>query len=185
MYPTRRLQRLRRLAAASVAALVLSGCASMQASSFIEPGADFTRYRTYAWSPADRLFTGDPRLDNNPFFQARLQTAVETQLAARGLGKTLATPDLLLHYHASIAQAFDVSGVDREYGYCDDCEPYVFEKGTLTLDVVDARTNRLVWRGWAQGSMEGAIDNQDWMERRIDEAVVRIVQRFPRQQASR
>ena len=33
-------------------------------------------------------------------------------------------------------------------------QPYVYEAGTLLLDFVDTRTNRVVWRGWAEGSVE-------------------------------
>jgi hypothetical protein len=56
----------------------------------------------------------------------------------------------------------------------------VYDAGTLLIDLVDARTNRLVWRGWAEGSVDGVIDNQEWMEARIDEAVTRILERLPR-----
>ena len=48
------------------------------------------------------------------------------------------------------------------------------------LDLVDAPTSRLVWRGWAEGSIEGAIDDQKLMEERIDEAVAKILARLPR-----
>ena len=57
--------------------------------------------------------------------------------------------------------------------------PGWYDAGTLMIDLVDTRTNKLVWRGWAEGSIEGAIDNQDWMERRIGEAVGRIMERLP------
>jgi hypothetical protein len=44
---------------------------------------------------------------------------------------------------------------------------------------VDPRSNRLIWRGWAEGSFEGVIDNQEWLEKRIDETVARIMDRLP------
>ena len=47
------------------------------------------------------------------------------------------------------------------------------------IDLVDRRTNRLVWRGWAAGSIEGLIDDQAWLEKRIDETVARIMLRLP------
>jgi uncharacterized protein DUF4136 len=56
----------------------------------------------------------------------------------------------------------------------------VYDAGTLFVDLVDTRTNRLVWRGWAEGSVDGVIDNQEWMEQRIDHVVTRILQRLPR-----
>ena len=172
-----------RFAALAVAALALTGCASMKVNSYLERGSDFAGYQTYGWAPADRMETGDPRLDNNPFFHERIQADVEQQLAARGYEKTASgVPDLVLHYHASISQQIDVSGADRESGYCDanDCRPYVYEAGTLVLDLVDTRTNKLVWRGWAKDSVDGMIDNQELMEQKVDEAVTRILEKLPR-----
>jgi hypothetical protein len=79
-------------------------------------------------------------------------------------------------------ERIDAYGIDAQYGSCDkrDCEPYVYEAGTLLLDFVDTRTNRVVWRGWAEGSVDGMIDDQEWLEQRVDEAVRRILARLPR-----
>ena len=176
-----------RLAVVALSALALAGCATMNVSSHVERGVDFAQYRTYDWGPADALPTGDPRLDNNPFFKDHLEGAVEKQLAIRKFERferlASGTPDLLIHYHANISQRFEVNGVDRSRGYCyEDCEPkvYEYEQGTIVVDVVDARTNRVIWRGWAQQDMAGVIDNQDRMERQITQAVTRMMERFPR-----
>jgi hypothetical protein len=164
----------------AVAALALAGCASTNIGSFVERGADFNRYMTYGWGPTEALSTGDPRLDNNEFFQARVQTAVEGQLAAKGLTRaTAGTPDLLVHYHANVTQRIDVNVLDQEYGYCEDCRASVYDAGTLTLDLVDTRSERLVWRGWAERSLDGVIEDQEWLERSIDDAVARILSRLP------
>ena len=176
--------RLRPLIAITACGLALTGCATMSVSSHVQSGLDFARYRTYDWGPADALPTGDPRLDKNPFFQDHVLGAVEKQLAARGYERSESgTPDLLIHYHASINQRLDVSGADREHGYCydDDCNVRVtdYEAGTLVLDIVDTRTNRVIWRGWAQDSVEDVLNNQDRMARKIDEAVRRMLARLP------
>ncbi len=39
---------------------------------------------TYDWGPPDNLPVGDPRLDNNPFFNDFLQGAVEKTMAVKG-----------------------------------------------------------------------------------------------------
>lgn len=177
------ITRLGRFTALALSALALTGCASMNVSSYVERGIDLRQYHTYNWGQADAQSTGDPRLDNNRFFEERVRAAVEKELASRGFEKTTSgAPDLLVHYHASIRQKIDVRDLDREYAYCDDddCRPYVYDAGTLFVDVVDPRTNTLVWRGWAEGSVDGVIDNQEWMEARIDDAVTRILQRLPR-----
>lgn len=169
----------------AIAAFVFTGCATMSVSSYVERGADFSAYRTWDWGPADALPTGDPRLDNNPFFQDHLQGEIERHLAGKGYVRVASgTPDLLIHYHANIAQRIDVNRVDREYGYCyaDDCQYSVseYDAGTLVIDIVDTRTNQVVWRGWAQDTMEGVIDNQDRMQKQIAEAVMRMMERLPR-----
>jgi hypothetical protein len=157
----------------------------MGVGSFVERGTDFTRYQTYTWGPADALPTGDPRLDANPFFKDRFEGAVEKQLASRRLERAASgTPDLLLHYHASVTQRVDVDSVDRRHGYCgpEGCEGggvRVYDIGTLVIDVVDARTNRLIWRGWAEDDLRAVLADQDQMDKKIDEAVTRMMVRFP------
>ena len=174
------LRRMGGVAAAAVAALVLVGCATLNVRSYVERGADFTRYRTYAWEPEGSFATGDPRLDNNAFFQDQIRRAVERNLAARGYAKTVSPmADLIVHYHASVTQQIFSRELDRAYGACDDCRPEVFDAGTLFIDVVDRRAIKVVWRGWAEGAVAGVIDNQSSMEETVDRAVARILERFP------
>jgi len=166
-------------AAAALAAIALAGCAAT-VRSYMDRRADFSQYRTYAWGPADTFSTGDPRLDNNTFFRDRLQRAADARFTARGFEEAdTESADLLLHYHVNVTQEIDVNEMDQPYGYCEDCRPAVYDAGTLTLDLVDRRTGRLVWRGWAERSIEGVLDRQEWMERQIDEAVLRILERLP------
>ena len=108
---------------------------------------------------------------------------VEAELARRGFEKSTSshTPDLLVHYHASVTQQIDVRMLDRDYRASDvaQYQPYVFDEDTLLVDLVDQRTNRLVWRGSAEAGIDGLIDNQLLLEKRIDEAVARILDRLP------
>jgi hypothetical protein len=156
----------------------------MNVSSYMERGADLRHYRTYNWAPADTWSTGDPRLDNNRFFDERVRAQVDKELARRGFEKAVTgEPDMLVHYHASVSQEIDVRDLDRSREYCADrdCRPFIYDKGTLFVDLVDRRSDRLFWRGWAESSIDGVIDNQAWMEARIDEAVSRILVRLPNQ----
>jgi len=165
-----------------LAAVGTGACAPVHVSSFADRLADFTAYRTYAWADDAARTTGDPRLDNNPFFHERLKQETDVQLARRGYEKaTIATADLSLHYHASVTQDVDVMNSDRQYETCTTCGlPSVYDVGSIVLDLVDPKTNKLIWRGWATGSMDGAIDNQAFMEQRIDDAVARVVSTLPR-----
>jgi hypothetical protein len=67
---------------------------------------------------------------------------------------------VLIHIHARAGQSIEV--------------------GTLMVDLIDRRTNRLAWRGWSEDSFDGVVDDQRWMEETIDKTVARILARLPR-----
>ena len=179
------MRRLIAAAAAAVILLTITGCATMAGGSYVARGIDFTTYRTYEWGPPDALPVGDARLDNNAIFQDHLQGEIDKQLAARGIERAAAgtTPDLRIHYHASVERDLRVDEVDAAFGACPsyDCQGRVtrFEAGTIVLDFLDARTNALVWRGWAKDSLDGIIANQDLLERQIDAAVALMLEDLP------
>jgi hypothetical protein len=173
---------------ALAAAVAFTGCAATHVNSYLARQADITRYHTFALAAPGRFETGDPRLDNNPFFQDRAQAAIEKELAGRGFEKVPAgSAALIVHYYLSVKQQVTGNhaeaqyGSENQYGSCAGCTPpYVSDADTLVIDLVDARTEQLVWRGWVEGNAQGAIDDQRVMEQRIDKAIARILSKLPR-----
>jgi uncharacterized protein DUF4136 len=172
---------------AALAALILAGCATRTVSSHIGLNADFAKYRTYDWGPADALPTGDARLDNNEFLRDYIQGAIERELASRRLRLVSNDPDLLIHWHTTVARELDVEAHRREYhgnpnwqGSSHDPEIVEYETGTLLVDVVDARSNRLLWRGWARENYSGVIDNQERLRLTVVGAIADVMKRFPK-----
>ncbi len=167
------------------AALIVSGCAPMRVSSHTDRGIVWSKYTTFDWGPADALPAGDPRLDEDPFFQDHVAGAIEKAMATRGFVRSAASerPDMLIHYHANVMERLDVDQIDRGYGYCStaDCQPRVsrYEAGTLVVDIVDRASNVLMWRGWAQSSLDGVLGNRDRLRQRIDESVRRMFDTLP------
>jgi hypothetical protein len=171
------------LAVTVVLALALAGCGPMAVGSYAESGVDFTQYLSYGWAPTEERPTGDPRLDNNPFFADRLNREIERQLSRRGYVRvSLSSPDLLVRTYVNFREIVDTDSTDRPRPPTgrEGPEPFVVEAGTLWIDVLDAHTGTMIWRGWAEGSVDGVIDDQAWMNRKIDEAVARIMEKFPR-----
>jgi hypothetical protein len=168
----------------AVLVLTASACATMNVSSHVVRGLDFSQYHTWQWAPPDALPESDARLDNS-FFKDHFQGAVERELSVRGFTQTLSegdVPDLLVHYHANVSPKIDVNRGDQSFGACydGDCNVRVLENevGTIMIDVVDGHTNHLIWRGWAQNPIAGVINNPDRFESRIHEAVRRMFARF-------
>ncbi len=177
------MRSLLRLVAIGAGVLALTSCATMNVSSQVQHGLDFSKYHTFDWGTPDALPVSDPRLAKDPFFQDHLEGAVEKALQAKGYRRATGSPDLLVHYHAAISERIDVDRTDRNRGYGYQGNPTVtthtFEAGTIVIDIVDARTNRVVWRGWAQRDLAGILDNHDRLAKTIDEAVTRMLARFP------
>jgi hypothetical protein len=173
--------RLARIAFAFGLAGCVGSCAPMRVNSYATQTADMRVYKTYAWDTAELGMTGDPRLDNNRIFMDRVQQAADAQMRFRGYEKlTRGTADMTLHIHARVEQRIDSALLDVDRA-CQqpECHSYVYDQGTLLLDVVDARSKALIWRGWAERSLDGIVDNQDAMNQVIDRAVSAIFARLP------
>ena len=174
-------QRLLRAHLLIGAALLFAACAPINVTTYTARGADVTRYATFAWDRVDTAVPGDPRLDNNAFFHEYVRDAIERQLLSHGYEPTiLPEPDLRIHYHASAAQRVYVSGTETRYDTCvGDCRVQVYDEGTLLIDLVDARTGVLVWRGTARPDLAGAVHDQKRMEETIERAVARMFDTLP------
>jgi hypothetical protein len=164
------------------AALLLASCAPVRVNSYVGRDVDVRRYHTYAWAAPDTFSTGDPRLDNNTFFIERVQRAVDAHLRQIGFERVgEGQPDFVVHYHARVEQRLDSAQLRPGEPGCQagDCRPFVYDAGTLLIDVVDPRSNQLLWRGWAERGLDGVVDDQTWMDATVDDAVRRIMERFP------
>jgi hypothetical protein len=168
-----------------VTALAASGCATMRVASHVERDLDFSRYRTFDWGPADTLPVDDPRLAKNAHFKDALEGAVEKQMAARGFarGPAATTPDLSIHYHASIDRQLRVNDAAALRASCgsDECRAGVeqFAAGTIVIDIIDSRRGLLVWRGWTRGGVDDVLGNRERLAARVTEAVARLFQQLP------
>lgn len=167
----------------TAAVVVVTGCATTGVSSYRAIDIDFASYQTFDWGPPDALPTGDPRLDKDPYFQDRLQGAVERGLTRRNLPRSErgAAPDLLIHYHANVSRRLNVNRVDYAYGLTVDAESQIrdYDAGTIVLDIVDARTKQVIWRGWAQRDMTELLEDQRKMAEWIETAVRLMLTRLP------
>ena len=132
--------------------------------------ADFTRFKNWRWRK------GTPAPD--PVADKQLRDAIESRLAARGLSRVESRGDLEVVYHAA---AENKIGVEK-LGYKQpDFEAQAtriryLSVGTLVLDMIDASSGKVVWRGEAQDATTPAPRA---IERMIDEGIAQLLQDFP------
>ena len=166
------LQNLLRL----LLATVLISCSSVAVKSDFDPNANFVQYKTFDFMP-HRTAPGA-----NPFNDKRIEAAIEQQLTAKGLQKqTTGRPDLLVAYHTNVKDKIDVDTYGYRYGrYGRRVGTYTtvqkYQQGTVVVDLVDAKEQELVWRGWAKGEASNSISKE-----RIDDTIVKILAKYPPQ----
>lgn len=138
-----------------------------------DPAAPFASYRTYAWAD------GTPA--PNPLNEDRIHSSVAARLAGRGLAMNTTAPDVIVATHVTTKerQELVVSGFGYGpwwgggYGTAN-VETYV--DGTLILDVYDAKTKKMVWRGIATAT---ASDKPSKNASKINKALDKMFDKFP------
>lgn len=173
-----------RLLTLAFLAALAQGCApalsvGADAASNLQPAA----YRSFTWETPDQFPTGDPRLDNNPFFVQELQRQVEAQLNKLGLLKATSGGDLSVHFHATIRDRVNVYEVDRAAGYDQTGYPRTevvsYEEGTILVDIADVKGKRVIWRGWMQTDLSGAVGNNEELAKRVRDGMTKLFAKFP------
>jgi len=176
--------------AAVITTFTLAGCSSLQVSTDHDPTAvaSMAGYGSYDWMPHPE---GDDPLLHNRLLATRVENAVDAELGAKEFRRIdQGTPDFKVGWHASLEGKVDVSTVNNYYGYGHQswgasgggahADTFVreYKQGTLILDVVDARSNKLVWRGTAQAEVSMS-DSTEKRESRIRKAVQKLFKGFP------
>ena len=166
--------------------VLLNGCSSMRITSDYDPQTNFAGLRTFDWLSREQQPTGDPRVDNS-LIDTRIRRAVEAQLDSNGFQKRdRKKPDFLVTYHAFLDTKLDFSRTNERSRYGGrerGGQVYVrqYEQGTLMLDVIHPTTKELMWRGIAE-AVVNPYSTPEKSEKKIREAVRRILERFPPKQ---
>lgn len=157
---------------------------AMRAGADFDPDLDLGRYRTFAMDEEAISESGDARLADNPFFQARLVRAIERELSTRGIGRDESSPEMMVHYHLTVEDHIEVFEADpqsglpaSEYGVGTNVRQY--EEGTFVVHFEDPATHQYVWVGWAQGDIERALTGPETMREWVDEAVAMMFEHLP------
>lgn len=160
--------------ALSLLALALPACSGIGVTSDHAPGIDFAALETYAWKAPAPAEAPAGAASEDDLVRARIQRAVDRELAAKGLRAVpAAEASLLVLQHLRVAERYQIN--DPYYAY-ESVEEY--EEGTLIIDLVDARTQKLVWRGTGESRLRPE-NTPAQREERIDSVVAAILAQYP------
>lgn len=163
------------------ATLGLSSCSPFQVKSDYAETANFTAYHTY------KLRIDDLKL--NDIDKDRVLNEVSKQLQAKGLNPA-ENPDLIINVKAnhkkiediSVQRPFGISGWGGSYGWGVGMSrtwgASNYNSGSLMIDLIDAKTNKLVWQGSGSGI---AVDSPKSKQQEIPAIVAEIMKNYPPQ----
>ena len=139
----------------SSAVLFMAACSTLSVHTDRDPNADFSKYKTYAWAPKMETRT-------TPLLEERIQAAVDSELAEKGLRKAAEgeATDLIVRDHVVQRQVNEAFGRPT-FGLGYDAPLTSFgatayplgisqhTEGSWVIDLVDSSSSKLVWRGIA------------------------------------
>ena len=164
----------------SILGLAVAACATTHVRTDHDPRANFAGYRTFAVKEGQVVNNGvvDP---HDTLVRDRINAALRQELAHKGL-QSAQNPDLIVTYTAGARSRREVEAVwaDQDIGwypvptYGNDVWVEMEPESTLVIDVIDARTNKLVWRSVAEA------DNKDFRSaKNIRKAVDKALENYP------
>jgi hypothetical protein len=159
--------------------------------------ADFSSYKTFKWGPTPNTsLSGE-----SPMMHSRLKNGIEYYLVEGGKTEVAEDPDLYVTYHTNSTSelAFNISGMGYGFSTGWTWDPYwggmhgfsggggtsassvtTYPRGTLVIDIWDARTKNIVWRGTAEGAIH---ENPKKAAKQIEKILKKMVQKFQKMKA--
>jgi hypothetical protein len=182
-------------AVAMSAVLLITGCAG---TAHIEKdkSADFSKYKTYAW--VEKPETKEAKKTRkNELTEANVRSSVNNQLQKIGWKEVKSNPDVIVNYELLVertekeqtnpvyTQPFTRSYFNRYTGRVNtfyypsrfagyDNYSTTVKEGTVTITLVDNKTDKAVWQGWATSE----VDSRKMTGKEIDQSVKTIFRKF-------
>jgi hypothetical protein len=170
--------------------LLAAGCAGQQVTTDYSPATGFSQFKTFALvMPPD---TGAQQL-----LDQRVRNAVQAQLTTKGL--TLADrqdADLYVGYglvdktHQEVYRYNDAWGWGNGWGWrywrygvawpmTTQRQIETYTDGTVVVNLVDAKTKKVVWEGEVPDAVNLPVDNPIRATKEVDAAVTKLFTKYP------
>ena len=174
---------IRRTAVCTLLFLFALGTAfAQQVKTDFDHQANFTQYKTYSWQ---EVKTADP------LWESRIKSAVDAQLVLKGWTRLDIGGDVSIvaigttQTQRTLQTFYDGFGGGwrwRGFGGMGEATTTEqdYKEGTLVLDIYDAKTKQLIWRGSAQDTVS---NNAHKNEKNLEKGVEKMFKKFPPESA--
>ncbi|MCE1229051.1 MAG: DUF4136 domain-containing protein [Firmicutes bacterium] len=177
---------------ASVALVFLTACGRAEIKYDFDSRANFAAYKTFDWMSAPKRVKGNVANSDNPLMDRRVKAAIEKDLVSKGFRlENNSDPDFLITYYPIYKERRyrTATRIGMGWGYRPWWGPrmgvstvvsqnHSYTEGTIVVEIVDFRTNQLVWHGAAVGAMTGNETGEE-AEALVSSEVARLLAGFP------
>ncbi len=157
-----------------VLGLLVGSAAAQSVQSDFDRTFQFSNLKTFSFAVQRRGAT-DP-LSTDSLNDGRIRTGLESQLIANGFRMETDKADFVIAYYVKTKNKLSV----QDYGYGPprwfggrDIRVNQDTEGTLMVDFIDARTNQVVWRGRAVGTLD-----MKGVDKKISKSTEKLVKQF-------
>ena len=178
----------RRLVFAAAFVLMAAVASAQDVSYNFDQKADFTKFKTYKWMTAKDAEQPDALVAK------QITDALDKQLATKGLTKTDgATADLYVVYQAGVSKEKEVTSFTSGYamgpgwggryyggygGGTTTATSATIYIGALAIDMYDAATKTLVWRGLASKQLDMKASPEK-RQKNLDKGMAKLLKNYP------
>ena len=148
-----------------------------------DKSVDFSQYKTFAWFESEDT----SMTDTSPLMHDRTKNIIITAMRD-GLELVSTDPDLYVTYHTQEKEEMRLNTTSYGYGYgggwgwdpywdwgpsmgTSTTTTYNYTKGTLIVDVWDAKKKELIWRATAEATVK---ENPEKATNQIEKAVKKM-----------
>ena len=139
---------------------------------------NFANFRTYAWVHGTAL--------RDELNHKRVVTAIDSQLVSKGLFRVDGEreADMLVAYHANFDENVQITGFSSGFGpprfgnVSGTATTQKVVSGTLIVDLMDARTRNVVWRGSAARDLDPSAKPEK-RDKNITKAAEKLFKNYP------
>ncbi|HEU4470773.1 MAG TPA: DUF4136 domain-containing protein [Flavisolibacter sp.] len=187
---------LKVFSAAVLSGLLLAGCASV-AHVEKDETVNFSKYQTYAWVETSEKKNDSSQAHITDLTERKIREAVSAELAKSGWKESRNKPDVLLSYDVLVERGIRESNnpvysnpytryffnpYSRRWnaiyypsqflGY--DNNARAVREGTVTITLVDAKTEKTIWQGWTTDE----VNSRNMSAKEIQNSVRSIFRKF-------
>ena len=159
---------------AMMVGLMAMSAAAQSVQSDFDRSFRFSDLKTFSFATQNRA-ASDP-LASDSLNDGRIRNGLESQLTAGGFHMGTEKSDFVIAYYVTTKNKLNVQdfgyGPPRWFG-SRDIRVNQYSEGTLMVDFIDAKSNQVIWRGRASGTLE-----MKGVDKKISKSVEKLIKQF-------